>query len=47
MYDHYGQDEKVGFILQCRAGTYHRIVEYGVLEVMPVACCRPGTASKR
>jgi phenylacetate-CoA ligase len=40
--DHYGQDEKVGFVLQCRAGTYHHLVEYGVLEVvddagMPVA----------
>src|SRR5206468_3919532 len=32
--DHYGEDEKVGFILECRAGTYHRIVEYGVLEVV-------------
>jgi phenylacetate-CoA ligase len=32
--DHYGQDEKVGFVLECRAGTYHRIVEYGVLEVV-------------
>ena len=32
--DQYGQDEKVGFILECRAGTYHQIVEYGVLEVV-------------
>jgi phenylacetate-CoA ligase len=32
--DHYGQDEKVGFVLECRAGTYHRVVEYGVLEVV-------------
>jgi phenylacetate-coenzyme A ligase PaaK-like adenylate-forming protein len=32
--DEYGEDEKVGFILECRAGTYHRIVEYGVLEVV-------------
>jgi phenylacetate-CoA ligase len=35
--DHYGQDEKVGFILQCPAGTYHRVVEYGVLEVVDEA----------
>lgn len=32
--DHYGQDEKVGFVLECRAGTYHRVVEYGLLEVV-------------
>jgi len=32
--DHYGQDEKVGFILECPAGTYHQVVEYGVLEVV-------------
>jgi phenylacetate-CoA ligase len=32
--DHYGQDEKVGFVLECAAGTYHQIVEYGVLEVV-------------
>jgi phenylacetate-CoA ligase len=32
--DHYGQDEKVGFVLECSGGTYHRIVEYGVLEVV-------------
>jgi phenylacetate-CoA ligase len=32
--DHYGQDEKVGFVLQCAAGTYHQVVEYGVLEVV-------------
>jgi phenylacetate-coenzyme A ligase PaaK-like adenylate-forming protein len=45
--DAYGEDEKVGFILQCRAGTYHHIVEYGVLEVVddagePVAPGREG-----
>ena len=34
VFDHYGQDEKVGFVLQCAAGTYHQIVEYGVLEVV-------------
>jgi phenylacetate-CoA ligase len=32
--DHYGQDEKVGFVLECARGTYHQIVEYGVLEVL-------------
>jgi phenylacetate-CoA ligase len=32
--DQYGQDEKVGFILECRAGTYHHVVEYGMLEVV-------------
>lgn len=32
--DQYGQDEKVGFILECPAGTHHQIVEYGVLEVV-------------
>jgi len=32
--DQYGQDEKVGWVLECPAGTYHQIVEYGVLEVV-------------
>ncbi len=32
--DQYGQDEKVGYILQCAAGTYHHVVEFGVLEVV-------------
>jgi len=32
--DQYGQDEKVGFILECRAGTYHQVTEYGILEVV-------------
>jgi phenylacetate-CoA ligase len=32
--DEYGQDEKVGFVLECPAGTYHQVTEYGVLEVV-------------
>jgi phenylacetate-CoA ligase len=32
--DQYGQDEKVGFVLECPAGTYHQVLEYGVLEVL-------------
>jgi phenylacetate-CoA ligase len=32
--DQYGQDEKVGWVLECPAGTYHQILEYGVLEVV-------------
>src|SRR5207247_939536 len=27
-------DEKVGYILECAAGTYHQLTEYGVLEVV-------------
>ena len=34
VFDHYGQDEKVGFILECSLGTYHQVTEYGVLEVV-------------
>ena len=42
--DHYGQDEKVGFILECAHGTYHQVTEYGVLEVVDDAGrpVRPG-----
>ena len=35
--DEYGQDEKVGFVLECPAGTYHQVTEYGVLEVVDEA----------